>query len=401
MVPRASIRTKPRTGAAHAERVERQAAVTLPVACGAARDAIPRPVVRSHRIAFVTSSRCWRGSSCVFASLGYELAARGHRVLTLVAYEEVASGFRSRGLQALELPTRHTRLEGALALRRALAQWGAEIAFVDMPRDVRFAAFAALGSPLAVIYCISTATPPRDPLTRLAFRRVGLTVFITEELARRGLAAAPFMRRAPYRVIPNGVDCSLFRPERTAGAAFRSRYGLGDGPILVGVGALAPEKRWDLLLESIARLPRPAPPLVLCGRGLMQETLQAQARRLALDVRFIGCLEPAPLVGAYNAATCVVHTCPVETFGLSVAEAMACGRPVLGVAGGTLPSVVADAGVLAPPEDPDAFAALLDALLRDPARCDALGRLAARRARARFSLDAMVSAYGDLVESMA
>lgn len=337
----------------------------------------------------------------MFAEVGRGLAARGHHVVACVAYDQVAAGFRARGLPTTPLPIRHTGFEGARALRRALGEWGAEIAFVDMPRDIRLAAVASLGSPLAVIYCISTATPPRDALTRLAFRRVRLTVFLTEQLARDGLAARSFMRRAPYRVIPNGVDCVRFRPDRVAGLAFRRLHRLGDGPVLLGAGALAAEKRWDLLLESVALLPRPAPPLVLCGSGALEGALRAQAERLSLDVRFLGCLEPAALVKALNAATCVVHTCPVETFGLSVAEAMACGRPVVGVAGGTLPVVIGDAGVLAPPEDPGTFARLLDELLSDSARRDALGRAARRRALERFSLKRMVGGYVDLVESMA
>ena len=336
----------------------------------------------------------------MFATIGRGLMARGHAVVALVAYEEVGSGFRARGLNAMRLPTAHTRLRGARALRRALGESGAEIAFVDMARDIRLTAFASLGSPLAVIYCISATNPPRDLFTRLAFRSVRLTVFLTEQLARHALAAAPFMRRAPYQVIPNGVDCELFRPDPEAGRAFRTLYRLGDGPLLIGVGALAVEKHWDLLLDSLALLPRPTPPLVLCGSGTLEGALRAQAERLALDVQFIGGVPPAVLVGAYNGASCVVHTCHVETFGMCVAEAMACGRPVVGVASGTLPEVIGDAGVVAPPEDPAAFADLVNELLRNSARRDALGAAARRRVVKRFSLEPMVRAYVDLVESI-
>src|ERR1700704_3398978 len=129
-----------------------------------------------RRVALVTSSRCWRGSSSVFATIGRGLMARGHAVVALVAYEEVGSGFRARGVSTMRLPTAHTRLRGARALRRALGESGAEIAFVDMARDIRLTAFASLRSPLAVIYCISATNPPRDLFTRLAFRSVRLTV---------------------------------------------------------------------------------------------------------------------------------------------------------------------------------------------------------------------------------
>src|SRR5260370_20923840 len=106
---------------------------------------------------------------------------------------------------------------------------------------------------------MSTPVPPRDPLTRLAFQRVSLTVFLTDGLARTALAAAPFMHRAPHRVIPNGVDCDLFRPDPWAGQALRARHHLGDGPLRGGVGVLAMVDRCHLLLDPLYPIRPPAP----------------------------------------------------------------------------------------------------------------------------------------------
>ena len=372
--------------------------------------ALPPPIAtRGLRIALLTSSRFWRGSSTVFAELGRGLAARGHVTTALVAYERLASGFRARGVSVRRLPVAHTSFASARALRRALGGpesrggngLAADIVVVDRARDIRLAAAAALGRPLRVVYCISTPRPPRDLLTRLAFRRVALTVFLTEQLAQSALREASFMRRAGRRVIPNGVDCALFRPDETGalGRAFRERHGLGDGPLLVGVGALEIEKRWDLLLESVSRLPQRAP-LALCGSGVLEDSLRAQAHRLGVDVRFLGQLEPAELVGAYGAATCVVHTRPDEVFALSLIEALACGRPILAAAGGGTPELLGDAGVLAPPEDPDTFTRLLDSLLHDSDRRAALGAAARRRAVERYSVDRMVRDYGEALEAL-
>jgi glycosyltransferase involved in cell wall biosynthesis len=352
------------------------------------------------RIALLTSSRFWRGSSSVFAVLGRGLAARGHITTALAAYEPVAAGFRSRQLAVETLPVGHTNLKAARALRRALHDLAADVVLVDRPRDIRHAAFASLGGPLAVVYCISTPRPPRDLLTRLAFRRVRLTVFLTEQLARRALTEAPFMRRAAARVIPNGVDCELFRPDSAAGRAFRRRHHLDDGPLLVAVGALEIEKRWDLLLESLALLAPPVPPLVLCGSGALEDALRAQAQRLGVDARFVGAVEPTQLVGAYNAATCVVHTRPDEVFALALIEALACGRPVLAAAGGGTPELLGDAGVLAPAEDPRAFAHLLQGLLRDSSRRAVLETAARKRAVEHFSIDRMIGEFGEVLETL-
>ena len=355
---------------------------------------------RRLRIALLTSSRFWRGSSSVFAVLARGLAGRGHATTALVAYEPVASGFRARDVAVRTLPVGHTSLQGARALRRGLRDLAVDVVLVDRARDIRLAAFASLGRSLAVVYCISTPGPPRDPLTRVAFRRVRLTVFLTEGLARRALGEAPFMRRAPHRVIPNGVDCGVFRPDDLAGRAFRQRYDLGDGALLVGVGALEGEKRWDLLLESVALLPPPAPPLVLCGSGALEGVLRARALRLGLDVRFVGQIDSSDLVAAYNAATCVVHSRPDEVFALALLEALACGRPVLAADGGGTRALLGDAGVLAPPEQPRVFAQLLQDLLDHPTRRAALGGAARQRAVAQFSLDRMVRDYAEALEAL-
>ncbi len=309
----------------------------------------------------------------MFATLARGLADRGHTTTAVVAYDAVAAGFRERHLAVRTLPVGHTTLRGARALGRGLRELAAEIVLVDRARDIRLAAFASLRARLAVVYCISTPRPPRDLLTRLAFRRVALTVFLTRQLAARSLAEAPFMRRAGHRVIPNGVDCDLFRPDEAAGRAFRQRHGLGDRPMLLAVGALEIEKRWDL---------------------------RALARRLGVDVRFVGQLDASQLVGAYNAATCVVHTRPDEVFALALIEALACGRPVLASDGGGTGELLGDAGVLAPPGEPGAFAQLLNELLGDPARRTELGAAARQRAIDEYSSDRMVRDYGEALEAL-
>ena len=356
-----------------------------------------------RRIALLTSSRFWRGSSNVFAVVGRGLAARGHTAMALVAYDPLVDGFSARHVPVQQLPVGHTTLEGARALRAALQRLRTDIVFVDRPRDIRLAVFASFRRPITVVYCISTPRPPRDLLTRLAFLRVALTVFLTEQLAQRAFAEAPFMRRAQHRVIPNGVDCDLYRPDEEAGRAFRRAHQLGDEPVLLGVGALEIEKRWDLLLDSLAILDSPVPPLLLCGTGALESDLRAQAQRLNLDVRFVGHLDRLDLVAAYNAATCVVHTRPDEVFSLALIEALACGRPVLaaGGGGGGTPELLGDAGVLAPAENPGAFAGLLRDLLADPRRRAALGVAARQRALERYSVERMVREYADVVEELA
>ena len=308
----------------------------------------------------MTTARSWRGSATVFTGVARGLAGRGHAVHAFVAHPALEDGFRARGIPVTRLAIGDTGLAEAWRLRRALRGLHAAVALVDKARDVRLAALAAVFSPLRIVHCISTPSMPGDPLTRWLFRRVALTVFLTEGLERSFLERQPYLGRRPHTVIHNGVDVSLFRPDPGAGVAFRRRIGVVEGPLLVAVAALHPEKRLDWLLDAVALLNPGAPPVVICGAG---------AR-------------------------------PDEGFPLSIAEALACGRPVLAVEGGGTPEVLGEAGVVVPRDPPRGFAVPLGELLVDPARREALGAAARRRAVERFGLERMQQRYADAVEAL-
>jgi glycosyltransferase involved in cell wall biosynthesis len=354
------------------------------------------------RVALLTTARGWRGSGTSFVHITRGLVARGHTVQVLTAAPAVTAELAARGPAVRELAIRHSGLTETRLLRRALGEFEPDVLIADKPRDLWLGALASLGRPFTLVYRhnVGAAAPPRDLTVRLAYRRVGLTIFLTHVGERQALASAPFMDRPPRRVIYEGVDPGRFRPDPEAGRAFRERHGLGDGPWLLAVGALEREKRHHWLLGALARLPEPRPPLVLCGDGGLAAELREQAARERLDLRLVGFVTSRELAAAYNAATCVVHGCNVETFGLAVAEAMACGRPVVGVDGGAVPEVLGGTGMVAPADDPASFARAVGELLADPQRCDALGAAARRRALAWFSLERMGREYGEALEAV-
>ena len=77
---------------------------------------------------------------------------------------------------------------------------------------------------------------------------------------------------------------------------------------------------------------------------------------------------------------------------LAVMELMAAGKPVVATSVGGVPDLVGDGvhGLLVPPGDPDALAATLAMLLRDPERRAALGAAGRERQRREFDFDRMV-----------
>lgn len=128
---------------------------------------------------------------------------------------------------------------------------------------------------------------------------------------------------------------------------------------------LTPDKGVDLAIEACALAGRP---LVVTGHGPLQVELEALAARLGADVRFAGRVSEQELAELRaGAAVAVVPSRFAETFGLSAAEAMAAGLPVVAFDVGALGELL-DAEDLAPPADPAALAGLIDARWGDGAR---------------------------------
>jgi len=134
------------------------------------------------------------------------------------------------------------------------------------------------------------------------------------------------------------------------------------------------------------------------------------ARGAGLEVRFVGQLDPGELVGAYNAATCVVHTRPDEVFALALIEALACGGRCSRRAAAERPSWWARRRA-APAEDParspgsyKTCSPTRDSQPRittekkNPPR-GPWGRGAATR-RGRYSTERMVRDYAEVLESL-
>lgn len=126
-------------------------------------------------------------------------------------------------------------------------------------------------------------------------------------------------------------------------------------------------------------------------------------RRLAAaepeGLSLIGWLDPEALRREHARAAVFVAPSWFETFGLSVLEAMQRGVPVVATRTPGVTSILRHGvtGLLTPPRDPEALAEALEALLRDPARAERMGRAAAADVAARWlwshRVDALRAAY--------
>jgi glycosyltransferase involved in cell wall biosynthesis len=137
--------------------------------------------------------------------------------------------------------------------------------------------------------------------------------------------------------------------------------------------------------QALARRGRPIA-LALAGDGPYRARLEEEARRRAIDVRFLGFVVDLPSL--FCETDIAVLSTRFEGFGLAIVEAMAAGRPVVATRVAAVPEVLDDGveGLLVPPRDPDALAAAIAALADDPTRARAMGLAGRARAATRYAL---------------
>lgn len=193
--------------------------------------------------------------------------------------------------------------------------------------------------------------------------RFSISATVSARLARYGIQTTPLLPPAPVR-------------------AYR-RDGFGD--YVFAVSRLTALKRFDLLLDALARPAAQHVKAVIAGEGEAREALMAQARRLDLAgrVTFAGRLSEAALIDHYARCGAVAFVPFDEDYGFVTVEAFAAGKPVITCADSGGPTeLVQDTvsgRVVAPTAE--ALAPALAALMADRTAAERMGD--AGRARAQ------------------
>lgn len=177
------------------------------------------------------------------------------------------------------------------------------------------------------------------------------------------------------QVIYQGID-PVFAPVESATVAQVQRHyspGIDSParPYLLMVGTLEPRKNHATAIRALARLKAQGYPhrlLVVGGEGWLFAPVRQLVAQLDLhnDVTFAGYVPFGDLPALYAGAACLLQLSLYEGFGFPVAEALACGAPVVCSHTSSLPEVAGDAALFVAPTDDAALATAIARLLTEP-----------------------------------
>lgn len=251
-----------------------------------------------------------------------------------------------------------------------------------------------------------SATPRARLRNALAGLRVSAVITASEERRQRYLSDN-HIRKSKVLCIPLGVNLDRFKPAADLRRDRRAQLGIADDTVLVGsVGHFGAEKGIDLAIDAFQEFCRRNPhlpcKLVILGTGSQDREDAVRSHvsaEFAERIHFAGFQHS--LERWFPAFDALLHGARSEAFGLVIAEAMACGVPVVATKVGGIPELIEDGrtGMLAEPE-PAALADALQSALTTPGWLANASVAAADHARERFDAGLYAHRYFELYQRL-
>jgi glycosyltransferase involved in cell wall biosynthesis len=212
---------------------------------------------------------------------------------------------------------------------------------------------------------------------------------VSNELQRMAATGAFTIPQESVWINPFGADTSLFRPDWDAQKEFDVVY----------AGRLVKGKNVDLLLRLFKKVDGK---LLLIGKGRDEEFYRSRANRLGIDhkVTFEGWVPNSELPRYLNMSKLFVMPSFSEGGGRSVAEAMACGLPVIAMKGSIGSEAYIEHGRVGYIVPPDALVNTVRSFLQDEEKTRAFGERGRRLAEAKYSSDSFYGRLSNLISSL-
>lgn len=189
----------------------------------------------------------------------------------------------------------------------------------------------------------------------------------------------PWVQEKNIKIIPRGVEVERFDPKKINTAwidAFKAEHHLEGKFIATAIGRVSALKGIDTLVRAIGRLRDRLPQAVALIVGGPQknqehvfEDLKALAKELKIEDRvlLVGSQREIPEIASLSDVVCSCNVRKPESFGRTVAEALAMETPVIAAAHGGVLDIIREGkdGHLYPPGDDEALAKAIEAIANE------------------------------------
>jgi glycosyltransferase involved in cell wall biosynthesis len=299
-------------------------------------------------------------------------------VVALTNPDEVATALRAGGVPVIDLAMRGNKDLVAIGrLTRLMRRYRPDVVHVHLYRATLYGRVAAGLARVPVVVTTEHSLLEGELEGRRTTTAVRTLYTATERFNDATLAVSDAVAGrlsrwgvppAKVRVVPNAVDLRALRVDEALRAAVRSELGIPLTTRLIGgIGRLHRVKRWDRMIQALAAELGDDVQLLLVGSGEEESALRelAEASGVARWVHLPGAR--SDLAAVLSAMDVVVSPSPQETFGLSLVEAVAAGRPVVYVSSPGLEAVAPLQGATQVSEDPVRLREAVMETLREPA----------------------------------
>ena len=241
-------------------------------------------------------------------------------------------------------------------------------------------------------------------LDRFTERFVDKFIVVSEALRRTLIEGHKIPPERVVRIY-NGIELDKYDPELYSREKVRKELRIGpDEPLVGAIGRLVWQKGFPFFIRAASYVLRAIPnaKFLLVGDGPLRSELERMVGDLGMtkDFIFTGFREDIPEVLA--ALDVLVLSSLREGLPMILLEGMAMARPVVATDIEGIAEVVEHnkTGILVPPEDPQALAEGIIALLRDKDKARRMGRAGRKRVEEKFSVEEMVRRTQGVYESM-
>ncbi len=218
----------------------------------------------------------------------------------------------------------------------------------------------------------------------LVSRRLDHIITVSES-SRKRITRDFGVRKERQTVVYNGIDRSIFRPERGIRRE-RNR--------VLFVGNIEDRNKGGFnLLKALSLMDEKVRLTVVDGGAPHRKLTTQILEKLEMSHRvdFAGKINNRKLVRIYSAASLAVVPSVFEGFGFPAAEAMSCGTPLITSDGGALPEVTGDAGFVVPSGDHEVLAEKIGEVLGNRDLRERMSRSGLERVKENFSWERAVS----------